>query len=93
MISKSHESVDHRSGEYVCEDVYTINLKGFFSILKRGLVGIYQHVDKKHLQRYLAEFDFRHNTRENRQINDTMRANILLPGFVGEWLTYQTTGA
>lgn len=93
MATKSHETVDHRSGEYVRGDVHTNSLEGFFSILKRGLVGVYQHVDKKHLQRYLAEFDFRHNTRENRQINDTMRAAILLQGFVGKRLTYQTTGA
>ena len=93
MASKTHESVDHSKGEYVRGDVHTNNLEGFFSILKRGLVGIYQHVDKKHLQRYLAEFDFRQNTRENRQINDEMRAAILLQGFVGKRLTYQTTGA
>ena len=93
MMSKSHESVDHNKGEYVRGDVHTNNLEGFFSILKRGLVGIYQHVDKKHLQRYLAEFDFRHNTREKLEINDTMRADIALLGFVGKRLTYQTTGA
>ena len=93
MASKSHESVDHKKGEYVRGDVHTNALEGFFSILKRGLVGIYQHVDKKHLQRYLAEFDFRHNTREKLKINDTMRADILLQGFVGKRLTYQTTGA
>ena len=93
MASKSHESVDHSKGEYVRGDVHTNSLEGFFSILKRGLVGIYQHVDKKHLQRYLAEFDFRHNTREKLKINDSMRADIALLGFVGKRLTYQTTGA
>lgn len=89
----NHESVDHKNGEYVRGDVHTNSLEGFFSILKRGLVGIYQHVDKKHLQRYLAEFDFRHNTREKLNISDTMRADIALLGFVGKRLTYQTTGA
>ena len=93
MMSKSHESVDHNKGEYVRGDLHTNNLEGFFSILKRGLVGIYQHVEKKHLQRYLAEFDFRQNTREKLKINDTMRADILLQGIVGKRLTYQTTGA
>jgi ISXO2-like transposase domain len=38
--------------------VHTNTLEGFFSVLKRGLVGVYQHVDSKHLDRYLAEFDF-----------------------------------
>ena len=57
-----HEFVDHSKGEYVRGDVYTNTLEGYFSIFKRGLVGVYQHMDKKHLPRYLAEFDFRQNT-------------------------------
>ena len=89
----NHESVDHKKGEYVRGDVHTNSLEGFFSILKRGLVGIYQHVDKKHLQRYLAEFDFRHNTREMLKISDVMRADIALLGVVGKRLMYQTAGA
>jgi transposase-like protein len=93
LAARIHESVDHNKGEYVRGDVHTNSLEGFFSILKRGLVGIYQHVDKKHLQRYLAEFDFRHNTREKLNISDTMRADIALRGFVGKRLTYQTAGA
>ena len=93
MASKTHENVDRSKGAYVRGDVHTNNLEGFFSILKRGLVGIYQSVDKQYLKRYLAEFDFRHNTREKFQINDTMRADILLQGFVSKRLTYHTTGA
>jgi transposase-like protein len=93
MAARIHESVDHNKGEYVRGDVHTNSLEGFFSILKRGLVGIYQRVEKKHLQRYLAEFDFRHNTREKLNISDTMRADVALQGFVGKRLTYQTAGA
>src|SRR5262249_32259406 len=59
----SHETVDHSKREYVRDDVHTNTLEGFFSVLKRGLVGVYQRVDAKHLDRYLAEFDFRQNTR------------------------------
>jgi hypothetical protein len=55
------------------------------------LVGIYQHVDKKHLDRYLAEFEFRQNTREKLGINDERRAELALQGFPGKRLTYQTT--
>lgn len=51
------------SYEYVRGDVHTNTLEGFFSVLKRGLVGTYQHVAKHHLNRYLAEFDFRQNNR------------------------------
>ncbi|MBI1220150.1 MAG: IS1595 family transposase [Rhodobacteraceae bacterium] len=85
-----HESVDHSKREYVRGDVHVNTLEGFFSVFKRGLIGVYQHMDKKHLQRYLAEFDFRQNTREKLGINDTMRADIALQGVVGKRLTYQT---
>src|SRR3984957_6102592 len=64
MSNKSqHESVDHSKYEWARGDVHTKNLEGFFSIFKRGLVGVYQHMDKQHFDRYLAEFDFRMNTR------------------------------
>jgi hypothetical protein len=37
---------------------------GYFSILKRGINGVYHHVGKQHLHRYLSEFDFRYNSRD-----------------------------
>lgn len=86
-----HESVDHSRREWVRGDVHTNTLEGFFSILKRGLVGVYQHVDAKHLDRYLTEFDFRMNTRSVLGIEDAERADIALQGVVGKRLTYQTT--
>lgn len=88
---EQHESVDHSKFEWARGDVHTNTLEGFFSIFKRGLVGVYQHMDNKHLDRYLAEFDFRQNTREKMGINDTQRAEIALQGFKGKRLTYQTT--
>jgi transposase-like protein len=87
----SHEFVDHSKFEWARDDVHTNTLEGFFSVLKRGLVGIYQHVDAKHLDRYLAEFDFRQNTRAKLGVNDEARADIALKGFAGKRLTYQTT--
>ena len=87
----SHEAVDHSKFEWVRDDVHTNTLEGFFSVLKRGLVGVYQHVDAKHLDRYLAEFDFRQNTRAKLGIDDEMRADLALKGAVGKRLTYQTT--
>jgi len=65
-------------------------LEGFFSIFKRGLVGVYQHMDKKHLDRYLAEFDFRMNTRAKLGIDDLERTAIAVAGFKGKRLTYKT---
>ena len=53
--------------------------------------GIYQHCRERHLHRYLAEFDFRHNHRIALGVNDAMRAESALLGVVGKRLTYQTT--
>ncbi len=86
-----HEAVDHSKREYVRGEAHTNTLEGFFSIFKRGLIGIYQHVDKRHLHRYLAEFDFRQNNCAKLDIDDTARAGIALKGFKGKRLTYETT--
>ena len=85
----SHEMVDHSKFEWTRGDVYTNTLEGFFSVLKRGLVGTYQHVDKKHLNRYLAEFDFRQNTRTALGIDDVERAKAAIRGTLGKRLTYR----
>ena len=53
--------------------------------------GIYQHCAKKHLHRYLAEFDFRYSNRAALGCNDGDRADALLRGIVGKRLTYQTS--
>lgn len=65
-IVGSHETVNHQAGEYVRGDVHTNTIEGFFSILKRGIIGTFHHVSPQHLQRYVAEFDFRYNHRETR---------------------------
>ncbi len=59
----AHETVKHTAGEYVRGDVTTNTVESYFSIFKRGMRGTYQHCKEKHLHRYLAEFDFRHNNR------------------------------
>ena len=90
-----HESVNHSAGEYARKtdkgSVHVNTLEGFFSVFKRGMIGTYQRVSETHMPRYLAEFDFRQNTREKLGINDTMRAEIALKGAVGKRLTYRTT--
>ncbi len=53
--------------------------------------GVYHHCKKQHLNRYLAEFDFRYNNRTALWIEDTERAENLLQGVKGKRLTYQTT--
>jgi transposase-like protein len=91
MPKADHESVDHSKGEYVRDDVHTNTLEGYFSILKRGLIGTYQHVDKKHLGRYLAEFDFRMNNRAAVGVSDAERTDKVMAGISGKRLTYRRT--
>lgn len=86
-----HETVNHSADEYVRGPFTTNSVEGFFSILKRGIVGCYFHVSEKHLHRYLAEFDFRHSNREKLGIDDQSRTDLAIKGFVGKRLTYQTT--
>jgi transposase-like protein len=88
-----HNVVAHGRDEYVRGDVFTNTIEGYFSIFKRGMKGVYQHCQKKHLHRYLAEFDFRYSNRVALGYNDSDRADALLLGVVGKRLTYQTTGA
>ncbi|WP_138422059.1 IS1595 family transposase [Maritimibacter alexandrii] len=84
----AHESVDHSKDEYVRGDVTTNTVEGYFSIFKRGMKGIYQHCDKKHLHRYLAEYDFRYNHRSAKGVEDTMRCEIALKSIKGKRLFY-----
>jgi transposase-like protein len=84
----SHEWVDHSAGEYARGDVTTNTVESFFGVLKRGLRGVYQHVSAEHLNRYVTEFEFRHNNRVALEIDDKQRADNLLTGVAGKRLTY-----
>ncbi|HEV3285270.1 MAG TPA: IS1595 family transposase [Steroidobacteraceae bacterium] len=88
-----HQTVNHHRGEYVRGNAYTNTVEGYFSVFKRGMTGVYQHCDWKHLHRYLAEFDFRYNNRVALKVDDRMRADNLLSNVSGKRLTYETIGA
>ena len=83
-----HECVNHSIGEYVRGEAHTNTIEGYFSVLKRGINGVYHHVSQQHLKRYLAEFDFRYNQRVALGIGDEARADNLIRGIVGKRLTY-----
>lgn len=90
----SHAYTSHGLGEYVSKTertIHTNTIEGFFSIFKRGMKGVYQHCGQNHLNRYLAEYDFRYNHRAALGFNDSSRADMLLRGVVGKRLTYETT--
>ena len=71
----SHEIVNHKCKEYTRNNVYTNTIEGFWSLLKRGVIGIYHFTSKQHLQRYVDEFVFRYNTRKH---TECKRFNLLL---------------
>lgn len=91
----AHYSVAHARGEYVNRDdasIHTNTIEGFFSIFKRGMRGVYQHCSKKHLHRYLAEFDFRYSNRVALGCDDQERAMRAVLGAIGKRLTYRPAG-
>jgi transposase-like protein len=63
-----HKTVNHARGEYVCGAIHTNTIEGFWSLLKRGIMGSYHKVSAKYLPLYVAEFSFRYNNRSNEDI-------------------------
>jgi transposase-like protein len=88
-VFAAHGVVEHGKDEYVRGDMHTNTIEGFFSIFKRGMKGVYQHCGKKHLHRYMAEFDFRYSNRAALDVTDTMRADFALNGIVGKRVLYR----
>jgi transposase-like protein len=80
-----HERVNHGLYEYARGDVTTNGIEGFFGLLKRGINGIYHSVSRKHLHRYLAEFQFRHNLND---LTDGQRTVAAIKAAQGKRLTY-----
>ena len=70
-----HLFVKHNEGEYVNGRIYTNMIEGFWSNLNRGIVGIYHFTSRKHIQKYVDEFVFRYNARNN---GEHQRFNLFL---------------
>jgi transposase-like protein len=83
---RQHETVNHSKDEYVRGNAHTNTVEGFFSLLKRGVNGVYHHVSRGHLGRYCDEFAFRY---ENRKVSDGERAKMLVMKAEGKRLTYK----
>lgn len=81
-----HEKVNHSKGEYVRGEIHTNTVEGYFSTLKRGIIGIYHYISKEHLQAYLDEFSLRYNTRKS---STSARFNMILANVTDRRLTYQ----
>lgn len=81
-----HDYVNHSKREYARGSIHINSCENYFSILKRGLTGVYQHVGSQHLRRYIGEFDFRYNSRDK---SDFERTDLALKGINGKRLLYQ----
>lgn len=68
------------------DDIHTNTAESMFSLIKRGMYGVYHNVSKRHLHRYLAEFDFRYNTRK---VDDGERLHQAVLGAIGKRLMYR----
>jgi transposase-like protein len=83
-----HQTVNHLQGEYVRGDAYTNLAEGYFSQLKRSIDGTHHHVSAHHLGRYVAEFDYRYNTRKQ---SDAERTTQAIRKTTGKRLRYRAT--
>lgn len=81
-----HLSVNHSIGEYVNGMAHTNGIESFWSVLKRGYMGTYHRMSRKHLDRYVAEFAGRHNDR----LSDTLaQMEAIARGMDGKRLRYE----
>ncbi len=86
----NHHTVNHSANEYVRMGAYVHSntAENYFSILKRGIMGVYHSVSEAHLHRYLSEFDFRYSNRSVLGVEDAERAARALKGAEGRRLMY-----
>ena len=70
----THRRINHSAGVYVMGDVHTQTIEGFWSLIKRGIGGVYHSVSREYLQSYLDEYSFRYNRRHkgNLIFNDVL---------------------
>jgi transposase-like protein len=88
IFSGGHEAVSHHKREYVRKgtDVHSNTIEGVFSLIKRGVMGTFHSVSKKHLPNYLNEFEFRYNTRKD---DDGTRVTKAIRRVDGKRLQYR----
>ena len=83
---RPHETVNHSVSEYVNGQAHVNGIESFWAILKRAYHGVYNHVSKKHLNRYVAQFAGKHNLRD---YNTMDQVAMIGKGMVGKRLKYR----
>ena len=85
-LARPHQAVKHSAREYVHGmAAHTNGIESHWAMLKRGYVGVYHQMSVKHLSRYVAEFEGRHN---NRPLDTTEQMRIMAQGADGKRMTY-----
>lgn len=82
----NHVRINHAAGEFVKDMAHTNGIESFWSLLKRGYVGVYHYMSAKHLHRYVNEFSFRHNTS---QVGTMAFINMTIDRMDSKRLTYK----
>ena len=82
----NHTALNHTVGEYVNGQAHTNGLESFWATLKRGYHGTFHHMSRKHLDRYVAEFEGRHN---RRPLDTVDQMAVMAQGMLGKQLTYR----
>lgn len=87
LFFAKHERVNHSAGEYVRDGVTVNAVESVWAVFKRGLIGVYHHVERKNLRRYVDEFAFRLNDGDVRR-HTLKRLDSFVDAIVGKRLTY-----
>ena len=82
----NHQTVHHRVSEYVNGEAHTNGLESFWATLKRGYHGVHHHMSPKHLDRYVGEFEGRHN---GRPLDTIDQMTVMARGMLGKRLRYR----
>jgi hypothetical protein len=83
-----HDTVNHSAGEYVRGNIHTNGIESFWSLFKRGHYGTFHQLSRKHIHRYIAEFEMRWNMSTLGQ-EQPERVNSVLESVAGLRLTYE----
>lgn len=84
-LARPHGAVNHSRGQYVQGDCSTNAIESFWAILKRAIMGVFHQLSKKHLQRYVDEFVWRHN---HRALSAFQRMELAAASMAGRALPY-----
>ena len=85
-LPRTHEAVKHSVSEYVRDQAHTNGIESFWALMKRGYIGVYHKISPKHLDRYVSEFEHRHNIRGSDTVD---QMSNVVQGMCGKRLTYK----